>query len=550
MTKAVAYARFSSDNQRDESIDAQLRAIREYAEHNNMVIVGEYIDRAKSAMTDRRPDFQHMIEDAKGGTFQVVLVHKLDRFARNRYDSAFYKRKLRLSGVRVFSVTEKIDDSPESIIMESLLEGIAEYYSKNLSREVQKGLRENALKGIVTGGVPPLGYKVNPATQKYEINEQEAEAVRLIFDMVISGEGYGPIIQALNIRGYRTRAGNTFGKTSIYEILINEKYKGVYVFNRAAAADSNGKRNNHKDKPESEIIRIPGGVPAIISPADFDLVQSIIKARKKKNARVNGQQTFLLTGKMFCGECGSAYIGSSKRAGRNKTLYVTYRCNKRAAKSRDACDNKEIRREYIEGFVLRQLADLLFHESVRASVINGYNAYLAAHIAGGGSNLQSLQSQLQAIERKMENIVEAIAEGAGATLVKKLDELEREKDGIEAQIEQAKATLQGQRLGPEEIGNAFDKAKQMLIAGTLKATQRLVNQYVNRVTVYREHVEVSFNVLRLLLPEKKHNSIAVCHTVVLKNGGGGESRTPVRKHFHGNFSGRRQSFTFPYLSVG
>ena len=150
--RVALYARFSSDNQRSESIDAQLRAMRTYCQHHNYIIVDTYIDEAKSATNDRRPSFQRMIADSKTKKFDILLVHKLDRFARNRYDSAVYKRELKRNGVSVFSVLENLDDSPESIMMEAVLEGMAEYYSQNLGREVMKGLRETALKCVPKEG--------------------------------------------------------------------------------------------------------------------------------------------------------------------------------------------------------------------------------------------------------------------------------------------------------------------------------------------------------------------------------------------------------------
>ena len=137
--RAAAYARFSSDMQREESIDAQLRAIQDYAQRNNALIVEEYVDRAHTATTDQRPEFQRMIADAKRGAFNLVIVHKLDRFSRNRYDSIIYRRELKIAGVELRSVLENIDGSPESILLESLLEGMNEFYSRNLAREVQKG---------------------------------------------------------------------------------------------------------------------------------------------------------------------------------------------------------------------------------------------------------------------------------------------------------------------------------------------------------------------------------------------------------------------------
>lgn len=188
--RVALYARFSSDNQRTESIDAQIRAMKAYCQQRRFVIVNTYIDEAKSATTDRRPAFQQMIADSKDHNFNILLVHKLDRFARNRYDSAVYKRELKKNGVTVYSVLENLDDSPESIMMESVLEGMSEYYSQNLAREVMKGMKETALQAKHTGGKPPLGYDVDTETHKLVVNEQEAETVRLIFEMYGRGEGY------------------------------------------------------------------------------------------------------------------------------------------------------------------------------------------------------------------------------------------------------------------------------------------------------------------------------------------------------------------------
>ena len=214
---AAIYARFSSDNQRDESIDAQLRAIEDYASVHGIHIVAHYIDRAVSARSDKRPEFQRMIKDSASGNFRMVIVHKLDRFSRDRYDSAFYKHILKNNGVRLQSVVENFDNSPESIILESVIEGMAEYYSANLGRETIKGLKENAHNGIHTGGRPPLGYKINPVTKRVEVNPDEAKAVKLIFDMVNSGEKYPAIAAALNQKGYKTRLGRPFSSSSLHE---------------------------------------------------------------------------------------------------------------------------------------------------------------------------------------------------------------------------------------------------------------------------------------------------------------------------------------------
>ena len=320
--RAVIYARFSSDNQREESIDAQVRAIKEYAEHNNMVIVSEYIDRAKSATTDNRPQFLQMIKDASENLFDVIIVHKLDRFARNRYDSAYYRHQLKRFGVSIRSVIEHLDDSPESVIMESVLEGMAEYYSKNLAREVQKGLKENALKCKHTGGIPPLGFDVDRSTKTLVVNEQEAEIIRLIFSRVIEGNGYGDIIEELNSLGLKSKTGSFFTKNSLFSILKNEKYIGRYIYNRSSSKDIDGKRNGHKDKPRDEWIIVEDAIPAIVSKDDFEIVRRKMETRMQTREHSHAKENYLLTGKMICGVCDGAYVGTRRRRGNDGTIFL------------------------------------------------------------------------------------------------------------------------------------------------------------------------------------------------------------------------------------
>lgn len=321
MIRAAAYARYSSDNQREESIDAQLRAIREYCDRNGIRLVKIYTDEARSATTDDRPGFLQMIQDSALGLFDAVIVHKLDRFSRDRYDSAFYKRQLKKNGVRLISVLENLDDSPESIILESVLEGMAEYYSRNLAREVMKGMRETALQCKHTGGKPPLGYNVAP-DGTYVINEQEAKAVRMIFEMYAAGKGYGEIVDKLNNKGYRTQTGRPFAKNSLHDILRNEKYRGIYTFNRSERK-TDGKRNHHKSKNPDEIIKIEGGMPRIISDEIWEKVRARMEKNKRGPAANKAKEIYLLSGLIFCGKCGGAMVGNRRYSGRNKSLYIT-----------------------------------------------------------------------------------------------------------------------------------------------------------------------------------------------------------------------------------
>ena len=225
--KAVAYARFSSDMQRHESIDAQLRAIREYAARNNILIVGEYIDRAKTATNDQRPQFLQMVKDSKDNRFSLVIIHKLDRFSRNSYDLAAYRHKLSQNGVSLRSVTEVFDDSPAGNLLLQVVGGVNAFFSENLRLETMKGLKENAYNCKHTGGTPPLGYDVDPETKKLVLNELEAEAVKIIFARYLDGYTYNEIVVELNRSGYKTKCGKTYVTNSLNSILQNEKYAGV-----------------------------------------------------------------------------------------------------------------------------------------------------------------------------------------------------------------------------------------------------------------------------------------------------------------------------------
>ncbi|HEX9062222.1 MAG TPA: recombinase family protein [Clostridia bacterium] len=505
IVRAVAYTRFSSDNQREESIDAQLRAIKEYAKRNDIVIVGEYIDKAKSAMTDNRPEFLRMIADSKKEEFDIVLVHKLDRFARNRQDSIGYRMELKRHGVSLISVLEYLDDdSPESLILESVLEAMAEYYSRNLAREVNKGMRENALKGIHTGGLPPLGYDVDQQTKKLIINEREAAAVRLIFKMFIEGYGYDKIINELNLQGFKAKSGNHFGHNSLHNIIRNEKYTGVYIFNKLASKDMDGKRNGNAYKEPEEIIRVEGAVPAIISKEEFEIAQNVIITRKQVRAANNAVEVYLLSGKIFCGECEGAYVGNRKFAGRNKTLQVTYRCSTR--KSKHICKNKDVRKDYIEAFVLERLADYVFNTILIPKLINEYSRFEMEKDSITIKKQASLKKRLAEIKKEISNLLVLASKVASESLVQKLEELEKEKNILQDQLEEVNDKVNSNKISEEEFSEIFNKAYDYIRDGCLSTTKSLVEIFVERVLVYETHIKVMFK----YHPELNNSSISAC----------------------------------------
>ena len=271
---AVIYARYSSDNQREESIDGQLRECKAFAEKNDIQIVGTYIDRALSASkhTEKRLDFHRMISDSDKKQFEAVLVWKLDRFSRNRYESVLNKKLLSENGVKVISVTEQISDGPEGVIVEALIEAMAQHYSAELSQKIHRGQKENALKGRNNGGGVPLGYSLG-ADQRLVIDPLSAPIVQEIYQRYADGWAIKEICSDLNQRGIKTASGGEFKYSSFNALLQNRKYIGEYRY---------------------QDVVIPGGVPAIVSKDVFEQVQARRNRNKHAPAAAKATEKFLL----------------------------------------------------------------------------------------------------------------------------------------------------------------------------------------------------------------------------------------------------------------
>lgn len=483
--KAAAYCRYSSDNQREESIDAQIRAIKDFAQKQGFEIVKVYVNEAKSATTADRPNFLQMIKDSSLGWFEVVMVHKLDRFARNRYDSAFYKRKLKENGVRLISVLEPLDDSPESIILESVLEGMAEYYSANLARETLKGLKENAFECKHNGGLPPLGYDVDPLTKKYTLNEHEAKIVKMIFDMYASGASYSEIIDKLNTYGYQTKRGKTFGKNSLHEILRNEKYTGIYIFN-AAPRKINGKYNCRKQKKNDEIIRIPGGMPQIIDFETWKKVQEKLNKNKHAPAQNSAKEIYLLSGLIYCGNCGGAMVGNRRHIKGEK--YVSYECSTR--KRKRICSMKSIKADDIEKRIIEHLEENVFSTEKADIIAQKVYDYAISQYSEINKDIKIFETQLVQVEKEIKNIVDAIAAGMfHPSMKEKMDELEAKKSHLIQELEEAK--LQAHiHLPNKNMIKAYIIKDANIKSKSKEEQKKIVQMYIKKIIVYENSVEI------------------------------------------------------------
>ena len=486
MNTAAVYVRYSSDNQREESIDAQVRAIQDYASRNDIQVIKVYADEARSATTDDRPQFLQMIKDSELGLFNYVIVHKLDRFARNRYDSAFYKRILKRNGVRLLSVLEQLDDSPESIILESVLEGMAEYYSKNLAREVMKGLRENALQAKHTGGPPPLGFSLDP-NKLHIINETEAVIIKTIFEMFDSGHGYNTISNTLNEKGLRTRSGKKFTKGTIHDILRNEKYCGTFVYNKRAGKNDNGSYNNHKFKDASEIIKLENAIPAIVSREVFDRVQA------RMNDRANGprqrKRYYLLTGLITCGCCESAYVGNGIIRGGNGHEYIIYSCTSR--KNKKDCINKNIRQDILEKLVIDEVLQRVFSKKAINEICTKMMKSVKELQKDYNNEVVYFEEKLAETTTKIDRLINAVLDGViDKDMAKdRNDSLKLEKQQIELRL----AELNAQNydfVDKDKLYQYILSYRENLLSDDPLLKRKTVETFVENIKVYPDRINL------------------------------------------------------------
>lgn len=500
--RAVLYARYSSDMQREESIEAQIEAIKSFADKEKIVIIKQYIDKALTGKTDNRPEFQRMIADSKLHEFQLLLVHKTDRFSRDTYNSVVYRHMLRNNGVRFLAVAQPLDeDKPEDKLLDTLLTALAAYYSDNLKGEVLKGLRINAEHGIHTGGIPPVGYNVG-SEKRLVINEKEAEAVRIIFKMVIDGNSYGDILHELRINGYKTKSGKYFGKNSINTILHNRKYVGDYVYNRTYGKDPmTQKRNSHRERPIDEQIIAKDAIPAIISREDFAKVQEILLQRKRF-AHVC-KTRYLLTGKIFCGVCNSSYNGNCKLPNKShltQTPTFTYRCSNRSNRiDKGVCDNKEINRDQLESYILSRIENWVFNPEVVSSITEKFQIYTSKMASESNKKLVKLENTISSLNRELENLTDKYIATDNPALQKRLDERIKERDNLKIATEEAlkreKAAINIAVPTKKEISRFINKAKEQFKAKTLDELHDLVQLLVDRVIVYKDYIEITFNLI-------------------------------------------------------
>ena len=461
--RAVIYARYSSSAQREESIEGQVKEVTAFAERNGYTIIGTYADRAISGTTDNRPEFQKMINDSKRKLFDVVIVWKLDRFARNRYDSAKYKTQLKKNGVRVISATERISEGSEGILLESVLEGMAEYFSEDLKEKVIRGLKVNAEKCVWNGGVLPIGYIVDEQ-RHLQLNSETAPHVLEAFTMYDEGHTAAEIIAYFKDKGITNNKGKPVTYNIIQRMLQNRRYIGEYSF---------------------QDIVIPDGIPAIVPRDLFDRVQERIAKNRKAPARAKADEAYLLSTKLFCGHCGTAMNGESGKS-QNGTVHRYYKCHAVKKKLND-CKKKSVKKDWIEDMVVNETRAMLMDDDAIEAIVSTMMRMQDEE----SSDLPIYEKQLRETEEAIDNIVKAIMNGlASKTLQAKLTELEAEQEELKKLIAQEK--LEKPKISEKFLTYWLHRFR-LLDMNKEKHRQMLIDAFVNAVFVYDDKLLLTFN---------------------------------------------------------
>lgn len=463
---AVIYARYSCDNQREESIEGQIRECNEFAVRKGFTVVGTYIDRALSAKTDNRPEFRRMIADSSKREFEKVIVWRFDRFSRNRFDSANYKHILRKNGAEVVSATEVIPEGAEGILLESIMEGIAEYYSADLSEKVKRGMTENALKCQYNGGAGTIGYKIDES-KHYVLDELVAPFVKNAFLMYSEGCTIAEIVKYLNDNGILSAQGNPMTKTSATAMLSNCKYKGVYHYAN---------------------VDIPDGVPRIVSDELFDTVQQRLEKNKVSRSRFKAAEEYFLSGKLICGECGALMVGESGK-GSNGTRYSYYKCTN--AKKNKTCHSIGLRKDETEKEIITAVAKMILTDEF----IDRIADKVMEIKPDKPTSKLIFENQLAEVNTQIDNLVRAVQMGIVSDTTKAhLAELEQHKTELESRI----GECSGDDFMPSredvveyirrlrEYENMNDELKRVM-----------VDVFVEKAYISQDTVEISIKIVEL-----------------------------------------------------
>ena len=458
----VIYARYSSHNQKEESIEQQIAECTEFAEKNGIRIIGIYADKAVSGRSDRRPNFQRMMRDAEKRHFQIVVAYKSNRIARNMLNALQYEAKLDSFGIKTLYAKEEFGNTAAGRFALRTMMNVNQFYSENMGEDIKRGMVDNATECKVNGMLP-LGY-VKGEDGKYAIAADEAAVVREIYDSVLKDIPLAEIARSLNQRGIRTKLGRDWNKNSFHILLKNDNYIGVYRHSGVVVED---------------------GIPPILDKEVFEAVQEKLTNKKKTAGRRSANGEYLLTGKLFCGYCGSYMIGVSG-TGENGTVHNYYQCQKRHAEGR--CEKKNVRRDFIEKLIARLTQDYILQDDTIEWIADSTMSFQA--MARRESGVAQLERDLADNRKVAKNIMAAIEQGIITETTKaRLLEVEGTIHDLERSLSIAKAA--SQPIERERVVFSLEQMREGNV-GSKDHQKKLIDTFVKSVTLWDDRIQIDY----------------------------------------------------------
>ena len=485
MKTAVIYARYSCDAQTEQSIEGQLHVCKEYAEKNDLLVVDEYIDRATTGTNDNRAAFQQMLADSKRRQWSVVIVYKLDRFARNMYESVINRKKLSDNGVGLVSAMENIPDTPEGKLFQAVIEGFNEYYSEDLRQKVNRGLRESWLKGNATGGIPPFGYVIKD--KKYVIDEAEADAVREIFRKYSQGFKANTIANDLKERNVRRKNGKLVDQKYVYVILHDKRYTGVVT---------------HKGEEYYNIF------PPVITKEVWEQVNAINEENKQAPSRKKEMFDYILSGKLICGKCKHKMGGTSGTSHTGDTHYY-YICLSKNRK-RCVCHCKPVKKQVLEDYVIHATVDMLRRNSIITKIAETIVKVHERMIRDdtGLRRLQAKKDRLAALQ----------------------EEVNRCEIEINKAMQKTYAHLTVEDVEKYLLSKVFEDPDD------IKVRKLLVNTFIREIIWYGDRMVITYNFQENVVPEKLTKSHVEQVEKEVEEAENASSSFPLSSHICGHSS--------------
>lgn len=397
--RAAIYARFSSHNQRSESIEIQVENSREYCEREGLHVVREYCDYAQTGRNVDRAEFQRMMSDAKLGLFDFVVIYKVTRIMRNRDEMALARIMLRKAGVEILYAGEEIASGSSGVLQLGMLEVLAEWESAIDSERIRDGIQKNAERCMANGRTL---YGWDIVEGRYAINEREAAVLRRMKNLLFSGNSVAEIVRAVDAE--RSKRGAKFNQDTVTKLLKRVQNAGVYKY------------AGHE---------VEGGMPALWSQAEQDMINSILSDRHRPRRKVDSALEFPLSGKLYCARCGMPMAGTSGTS-KNGSAYHYYKCRK--------C-RRTVRRDLIEDAVVDMTYEAVKQADVRKRIAKTLAGYEAERATEEKPESYFIKKEIRRIDTAFERIWQAIEDGiAPPGGRERTTELKRQRAELEARL--------------------------------------------------------------------------------------------------------------------